>query len=150
EVPRNRRRCPRSLAVLVAREGVSWPDLRLPQLVAILDIEREEVFLAIASAHDIEAIADDGRTGVAGARLVEGPQESRPVLGPLLEQSLFGRDIIAGGALPLRPVGSEQCRAKQSQDQGKSRGFLHPCASRLLNEPAAPARAALAGAAGSL
>src|SRR5262249_46562296 len=115
-------------APLVAREGVARPDLHLPSLLPVLDVEGEKVFLALTGAHDVKPVANDRRAGVAGTRTLEGPRQRRPVPRPLLEKALFRRDIIASRALPLRPVGAKQRRGEQDKDERP--GSVHPCASR--------------------
>src|SRR5262249_7799526 len=86
--------------------------------------EAEQVLVAVAGAGDVDPLADDGGTGVAGAGVLEGPVELGPAVGPHLEQTLLGGMAIAVGAEPLRPVGGEGWR-DEAQEQGRGDCF-HP------------------------
>src|SRR5262249_20019311 len=74
-----------------------------PPLFALL-VQRDEEFLPVARPDGINLPAEDGRSGVAVAGVLERPDERRSLLGPGLEQAFFLGDAIAVGAAPLRPV----------------------------------------------
>src|SRR5437868_4065491 len=74
--------------------GKHRTDLRGPQLLDVVrlgigDVEGEDVLDVTARAQQIQAVSDDGRTGVADAGLFVSPDQRRSICGPALEKAGF-------------------------------------------------------------
>src|SRR5690606_24529149 len=91
------------------------------ELFAGVGVEREQQFLAFASAHRVEPIADDRGAGITDAGVLEHPDARRTSLGPLLQEILFRGDVVTVGAAPLGPVGAggdaQQGDARERKDK---------------------------------
>ena len=102
----------------------NFPEPGGPHLFTILRRERLHEFVVQAAiAQNIDTIPHDGGRCVAIADILRLPNESRPCLGPFLQQAGFGRNPIPLRSAPLRPVGGVR-------DQGKQDG-----AARTAQEP---------------
>jgi hypothetical protein len=126
----------RAVAPIVLKD---IPDFRIPQLLSVLDINGEQPFRAVASAHRVKAALYNGEPRVTQAGFFEEPKLFGTVGRPALQQSgLFG-EIIAVRAAPLRPIrmnrGSEQGNqpeAGQERGEGRFQEGLFHCAINLV------------------
>src|SRR5262249_49577465 len=102
-------RCrPRSCAPLIEVKREYRPELyrpEFPDCLGVLDIKAEEILIALTAAHRVESITYNGRTGIADAGVLEGPEQLGPFLRPRLEQPSLLRNAVAIGTAPLWPVG---------------------------------------------
>src|SRR6185437_440429 len=75
----------------IAFPGEERADFGRPELLRLavgrLEIEGDEEFIGSAAASGVEAVADDGRAGIADAEIGTRPQQFRAVSGPLLQQA---------------------------------------------------------------
>src|SRR6185437_7055317 len=89
-----------------------------------LEIEGDEEFIGSAAASGVEAVADDGRAGIADAEIGTRPQQFRAVSGPLLQQAGFRRGPVAIRPAVLWPV-RRRCGKSNPQDGGQREEVLH-------------------------
>src|SRR5262249_41234557 len=84
----HRRRGARTFAPDIAIEVENGADLDSPRLLDglwILDVETKEVFVAVAAAHRVDAVANHGGTGEAGAGVLVSPEQLRAAFRPCLQ-----------------------------------------------------------------
>src|SRR5262249_6079438 len=98
----DRRTASRSWSAAAVR--ADGTNLDRPQFLAVLLRQADDVFLALAVAHDEDSAGGDGRRAVVLPEPLSLPDEIRSLLRPLLQEALFARDGGALRPLPLRPI----------------------------------------------
>ena len=78
----------------------AWPERSFPSLAS-----RQKSHCAVGVlTQNVDLLADDGRAGIAGAKIRGKPELLRPAFRPGFHQAGFARDIITLRATELRPV----------------------------------------------